>query len=405
MEYHDPETGRDLAERTREFVDEVVVPMERDLLGDRHVTAQEIDRLRAEARERDVYAPQIPEEYGGLGMDLRAALPAFEAAGRSLLGPAAIRVDAPDEGNMHTLELVGSEEHKERWLRPLVAGEINSAFAMTEPLQGGGSDPKMIRTTAERDGDEWVIDGHKWWTTNGSRADVYLVMARTDPDAHPYEGTSILLVPADADGLEVVRDVPHVGGDPIGVEHSEIRLDGVRVPADNLLGAENAGFAIAQQRLGPARLTHCMRFAGMADRALDIAIAYTSEREAFGGPVADKQGVRFAVAEHETELHAVRSMVRHAARAIADGREARIPVAMCKYYAANAVQDAIDTAVQVCGGNGIGKDLPLADFYENVRQFRIVDGADEVHKRSIAREAFSDPDTEELEPITRFGEF
>jgi len=402
MEYHDPQRGRELAERTREFVDDVVIPRERELLGTREVTEAELKELREAARERGLYAPQIPEEHGGLGLDLREALPVFEAAGRSVLAPSAIRVDAPDEGNMHTLELVGTDEQKERWLDPLVEAEIHSAFAMTEPMQGGGSDPKMLRTTARKDGDEWVIDGHKWWTTNGSRADVFLVMARTDPDAHPYQGTSIILVPADADGLEVLRDIPHVGGDPIGVGHAEVLFDGVRVPEDNLLGAENAGFAIAQQRLGPARLTHCMRFAGMADRALDIAIAYTSEREAFGGTVSEKQGVRFAIAERKTELHAVRTMVRHGAREIAEGSEARIPVAMCKYYAANVVQDAVDTAVQVCGGNGIGKDLPLADFYENVRQFRIVDGADEVHKRSIAREVFSDPDLGELEPITRY---
>ncbi|HMB50521.1 MAG TPA: acyl-CoA dehydrogenase family protein, partial [Natronoarchaeum rubrum] len=318
---------------------------------------------------------------------------------------AALRVDAPDEGNMHTIDLVGTEAQKEEWLRPLVAGEIRSGFSMTEPVQGGGSDPKMLETTARREGEEWVIDGHKWWTTQGSEADVLLVMARTDEDAHPYQGTSIFLVPADADGVEIVRDIPHLGGAPMGMSHAEIRYDGVRVPEENLLGAKNAGFAIAQERLVPARLTHCMRFLGMADRALDIATAYVSERDAFGSSVADKQAVRFDVADHRTQLHAARTMVRHAAGQYADGAEARVEVAMCKTFAANAVQDAIDSAVQYCGGNGIGKDLPLADFYENVRQFRIVDGADEVHRRTIAKNAFEEPRIEELEPITRFGEF
>ncbi len=405
MEYDDPERGRAAAERTREFVDEVVIPAEREYLGTKSVPEDEIEKLREQAREYDVYGPQIPEEHGGLGLDFRELLPVFEEAGRSLLGPSALRCGAPDEGNMHTLEMVGTDAQKERWLAPLAAGEARSGFSMTEPMQGGGSDPKMLRTSAEKDGDEWVIDGHKWWTTQGSEADVLLVMARTDEDAHPYQGTSIFLVPADADGVEIVRDIPHLGGEPMGMSHAEIRYDEVRVPEENLLGAKNAGFAIAQERLVPARLTHCMRFLGMADRALDIATAYVSERDAFGSLVADKQAVRFDVADHRTQLHAARTMVRHAAGRYADGAEARVEVAMCKTFAANAVQDAIDSAVQYCGGNGIGKDLPLADFYENVRQFRIVDGADEVHRRTIAKHAFEEPPTEELEPITRFGEF
>jgi acyl-CoA dehydrogenase len=402
MEYDDPQDGRELAERVRAFVEEEVIPVERDLLGEGSVSADEMAALREMARERDVYAPQVEEESGGLGYDLRAVLPAFEAAGRSLLGPAAIRVDAPDEGNMHTLEMFGTEDQKERWLRPLVAGDVVSAFAMTEPMQGAGSDPKMLATTAEKEGDEYVIDGHKWWTSNGSQADVFLTMARTDQDAHPYQGASIILVPRDADGLEIVRDVPHVGGAVTGSSHAEVRFDGVRVPEENLLGAENAGFAISQQRLGPARLTHCMRFSGMADRALTIGKTYASERQAFGEPVAEKDSMRHRVADVEARLHAVRTTVRHAAAALARGEEARVEVSMSKLLAANVVQDAVDLSVQLCGGNGIGKDLPLADFYENVRAFRIFDGADEVHRRVIARDAFEDLDEDELAPVTRF---
>ena len=402
MEYDDPGRARAVADRVRTFIDDEVLPVEREHLGGEPVSGETVARLREQARERDVYAPQIPEAYGGMGMGYREMLPVFEAAGRSLLGPAAVRVDAPDEGNMQTLELVGSDDQKERWLRPLAEGEIRSGFSMTEPMQGAGSDPKMIRTTAEREGDEGVIDGHKWWTTQGSEADVLLVMARTDPDAHPYEGCSIILVPSDAAGVEVVRDIPHLGGGVTGTGHAEIRFDGVRVPEENLLGAENAGFAIAQQRLGPARLTHCMRFSGMAERALDVAKAYATERRAFDGPLAEKQALRFEVAEAEMRLHAVRTMVRHAARRIAAGEEARIEVAMSKVFAANGVQETIDTALQMCGGNGIGKDLPLADFYENVRQFRIIDGADEVHKRVIARNAFEDVDSNEVEHLTRY---
>lgn len=404
MEYDDTERATEFAARTREFIDEEVIPVEREVLGSGPVSDDTVADLRDAARERDLYAPHLPEEYGGQGLSYRDMLPVFEAAGRSLLGPAAIRVDAPDEGNMHTLELVGTDEQKERWLEPLIAGEIRSGFSMTEPIQGGGSDPKMLETEAEKDGNEWVIDGHKWWTTQGAEADVLIVMARTDQEAHPYEGCSLFLVPADTPGLEIVRNIPHVGGEVTGISHAEIKYNDVRIPEENLLGELNEGFTHAQERLGPARLTHCMRYSGMADRALDVAKAYISEREAFGGPLADKQALRFTIAEAETNLHAVRTMVRHAAREIDAGGEARIPVAMAKVFAANTVQEVIDDCIQLCGGNGIGKDLPLADFYENVRQFRIVDGADEVHKRVIARDALSEIDTEETEPITRYGE-
>jgi len=402
MEYNDSETARDLAERARAFMDEVVLPTERAQPGGEPVGEETIADLREQARERDLYAPQIAEEYGGMGMDFRDVLPLFEQAGRSILGAPAMRVDAPDEGNMHTFELVGTDEQKGEYLKPLVAGDISSGFSMTEPMDGGGSDPKMLRTTAEKDGDEWVINGHKWWTTQGSAADVLLVMARTNEDAHPYEGCSFFLVSPDVDGVEIVRDIPHVGASVVGESHAEIKYDNVRVPEENLLGERDQGFQHAQQRLGPARLTHCMRFSGMATRALDVAKAYLSEREGFGSPLADKQALRYEIAEAETRLHAVRATVRDAADKIAAGEEARIEVAMSKVFAANATQDAIDTALQCCGGNGIGKDLPIGDFYEAVRAFRIVDGADEVHKRVIARDAFEDVDEAELEALTRY---
>ena len=402
MEYNDSETARDLAERARAFMDEVVLPTERAQPGGEPVGEETIADLREQARERDLYAPQIAEEYGGMGMDFRDVLPLFEQAGRSILGAPAMRVDAPDEGNMHTFELVGTDEQNEEYLKPLVAGDISSGFSMTEPMDGGGSDPKMLRTTAEKDGDEWVINGHKWWTTQGSAADVLLVMARTNEDAHPYEGCSFFLVSPDVDGVEIVRDIPHVGASVVGESHAEIKYDNVRVPEANLLGELDQGFQHAQQRLGPARLTHCMRFSGMATRALDVAKAYLSEREGFGSPLADKQALRYEIAEAETRLHAVRATVRDAADKIAAGEEARTEVAMSKVFAANATQDAIDTALQCCGGNGIGKDLPIGDFYEAVRAFRIVDGADEVHKRVIARDAFEDVDEAELEALTRY---
>jgi acyl-CoA dehydrogenase len=404
LSYDDSETADELAERARKLMDEVVLPKERELAGGMTASEGTINELREAAREYGVYAPQIDEEYGGMGYDFRDVLPTFEEAGRSPLGQAAMRVDAPDEGNMHLLELHGSELQKEEYLRPLVEGEIRSGFSMTEPQPGAGSDPKQIQTTAEKDGDEWVIDGHKWWTTQGVEADVLIVLARTDPDAHPYEGCSLFLVPADADGVEVIRDVPHMGGGNRGVSHAEISYDNVRVPEEHLLGELNEGFTHAQERLGPARLTHCMRYSGMAQRSLDIAKAYLSERRGFDAALSEKQSVRHRIADAETQLHVARTAIRDAADRIAAGDEARVPVSMCKVFTANVTQDAIDLAVQCCGANGIGKDLPLSDFYESVRQFRIVDGADEVHRRVVARAAFDDVPTEELEPLTRFGD-
>ncbi len=405
MEYNDIGRGPEVADAVREFIEETVLPVEREWLGRGPVPPAEIEALRDAARDREIYAPQVDESYGGLGLGFREMLPVFEEAGRSLLGPTALRCAAPDEGNMHTLEIAATDDQKERWLRPLAAGEIDSGFAMTEPMQGGGSDPKMLGTTAEKDGDEWVINGHKWWTTGGLEANLLLTFARTDQEAHPYAGCSVILVPADTDGVEIVRNIPHLGEDLVGTTHAEIRFDNVRVPVENTLGEENEGFKLVQQRLGPARLTHCMRYVGMTDRALDIATAYLSEREGFGEALSEKQGPRFRIADRRTELHAARTMVRHAARRIADDHEARIEVAMAKTFAANVAQEAIDDALQFCGGNGIAYDLPIARFHENVRQFRIVDGADEVHRRSIARDAFEDPPTEELAPVTRFGEF
>ena len=403
VSFTDSAEAEALAERAHELMEEVVLPKEREIKGGMAVSESTLEELRAAAREYGVYAPQIAEEYGGMGYDFRDALPTFEEAGRSLLGAQAMRIAAPDEGNMHLLELHGSELQKEEYLKPLVAGDLSSGFSMTEPMQGGGSDPKMLKTTAEKDGDEWVIDGHKWWTTNGIGADILLVFARTDQESHPYEGCSVFIVPSDADGVEIVRNIPHVGPEIDSHGHAEIKYNEVRVPEEHLLGEEGEGFTHVQERLGPARLTHCMRFSGMADRALEVAKAYTSDREGFGGPIAEKQGIRFEIAEAETNLHAARTMVRHAADEISRGNQARVEVSMCKYFTANVTGEAINTALQCCGASGLGKDLPIADFYENVRQFRLVDGPDEVHKRVIARNAYDEVDMDELDVLPTFA--
>jgi acyl-CoA dehydrogenase len=407
MEYHDSEKAKEVAGRVQAFMDEVVIPREREALGTGNkVSDEELRGLWEQAKERDLFAPQMPEKYGGQGLDFADMLPSFEQVGRSLLGAHAIRANAPQEGNMHTLEMVGTEQQKEEWLHPLVQGDVSSAFSMTEPMQGGGSDPKMLKTSAVKDGDEWVINGHKWWTSDGSGADFLLVMARTDLDAHPYAGTSIILVPTDTDGVELVRDVDHMGDHSVlerAGGHAEVKYHDVRVPVENTVGGEGEGFQVAQMRLGGGRLTHCMRYSGMAERALEVSKAYVAEREAFGSTLAEKQALRQRIADAETKLHMVRCGVRHAAREL-DRSEARIEVSMAKVYAANVCNEIMDLAVQCLGGNGIAKDLPVAAFYEDVRPFRIFDGADEVHRRTIARHVFEDVDATELEHVTRFDE-
>ncbi|MEF8901470.1 MAG: acyl-CoA dehydrogenase family protein [Halovenus sp.] len=402
ISFADSERAQELEQRAESLMAEVVLPRERDLAGGTTISAGTVTELREAAREYEVYAPQIDEEHGGMGVDFRDALPVFEQAGRSLLGPVAMQVDAPDEGNMHLLELQGTDLQKEQYLDPLVEGRIKSGFSMTEPMQGAGSDPKMIKTTAEKDGDEWVINGHKWYTTQGIEADILLVFARTDQNAHPYEGCSVFVVPAEANGVDVVRNVAHLGSELVGKGHAEVKYTDVRVPEEHLLGEEGKGFKHVQERLGPARLTHCMRFSGMATRALNIATAYLSEREGFGSKLGEKQDPRHRIADHHTRIGAARSLVRTAADRIAAGYEARTEVSMAKVFTANVTQAAIDDALQFCGANGMTKDLPIADFYETVRQFRIVDGADEVHKRTLAREAFDDPALEELDPISTY---
>jgi acyl-CoA dehydrogenase len=405
MEYHDSEKATEVASRVEAFMEEEVLPREREALRTGElVTEEEVQEFWEMAKERDLFAPQVPTEYGGQGLDFQDMLPSFEQVGRSLLGALSIRANAPQEGNMHTLEIAGTDEQKEEYLRPLVQGEIRTGFSMTEPREGAGSDPKMLKTTARKDGDEWVINGHKWWTSDGYNADVLLVMARTDMDEHPYAGTSLILVPTDAEGVEIVRNVPHLGGHGIvDIErgHAEVKYDDVRVPEENLLGEKDEGFRLAQLRLGGGRLTHCMRYSGMAERALEISKAYLQERQGFDESLAEKQALRHRIADAETELHAARTMVRHAAREL-DDSDARIEVAMAKTFTANVTNEIMDLAVQCLGGNGIGKDLPVAHFYESVRPFRIVDGADEVHRRTIARDAFEDVYDEDMENVPRF---
>jgi acyl-CoA dehydrogenase len=308
----------------------------------------------------------------------------FEAAGYSLLGPLALNCAAPDEGNIHLLGHYVTPEQRERYLRPLAEGRVRSCFAMTEPAPGAGADPTMIRTSAEQRGDRWVIDGHKWYATGAEGAAFFIVMARTDADVPAHAGCTLFLVEAGTPGLTIVRRIEGltVAG-PGG--HCELRFEGCAVPESQVFGTVGQGFKLTQVRLGPARLTHCMRWTGVAQRALDIAAERALSRAAFGANLAQHGAIQWMLADSQIELHAGRLMIQQAAWLIDQGHEARQETSICKVFVSEAVNRVIDRALQICGSLGISEDLPLADFYREARAFRIYDGPSEVHRMVIAR--------------------
>ncbi len=320
-----------------------------------------------------------------MGLHIQEIAPVFEAAGRSLLGPLAMGCAAPDEGNLHLLRNWANPEQIERYLVPLARGEAFSAFSMTEPPPGAGSDPRMIQTSARYEGGAWLINGHKWLTTNGEVADFFIIMARTDMEAHPYQGCTLFIAPRDTPGINILRDVPVMGTKDFG-GHVEIIYDDLRLPDSAILGEAGQGFMLAQARLGPARLTHCMRWTGIAQRALEIAAQYASEREAFGGPLTSHQSVQWMLADSAMELKMGRLLINEAAWLLAQGEQARVETSIAKLQVSEIVCRVLDRCVQICGGRGISRDLPLSTWYEKARAFRIYDGASEVHRMVVARD-------------------
>jgi acyl-CoA dehydrogenase len=367
----------DLRDRVATFIRDEVIPAEN---GEADIAA-----LREKARRAGIYGPQLPAEYGGLGLGTVAMCALFEQAGRSLLGPLALHCAAPDEGNMHLLSLYATPAQREQYLRPLVEGKIRSCFAMTEPAPGAGSDPTMIATRATRTEGGWSISGRKWFATGADGSTFAIVMAITDTSVPAHKGVTMFLVPTDAPGFKLVRSVPTMGGHGGPGGHGEIDFVDVRVPDSAVLGKLGEGFKMAQVRLTPARLTHCMRWMGVAQRSLDIAVAYAKEREAFGKKLAEHQSIQWMIADSEIELHASRLMVMQAAWKHERGDDIRHESSICKVFVAEAVNRIIDRAVQICGALGVSTDTPLEHFYREARAFRIYDGPSEVHRMVIAR--------------------
>ena len=341
--------------------------------------------LQDEVRELGLWAPHVPPEAGGTGTGFLDYAYLNEHIGRSAWGQLVFGCQAPDAGNAEILHLFGTDEQKERWLAPLVAGRIRSFFSMTEP-EVPGSDPTTLRTRAVRDGEDWLIDGHKWFSSGAEGAAFGIVMAVTDPEALPHSRATQIIVPADTPGVDIVRPITVMGHAGKGWStHCEVRYTGVRVPLSNTLGAEGAGFVIAQKRLGPGRIHHVMRWLGQMQRAFELMCTYALGRKTSSGPLADKQTVQNWIADSYAEIQACRLMTLDAAHKIDGGDDARVEISAIKFFAAKVLQDVIDRAVQVHGGLGMTDDTPLAVMYRMARGARIYDGADEVHRQVVAR--------------------
>jgi acyl-CoA dehydrogenase len=387
----EPEFERQL-EWMRGFVRDNVWPLETlaDELGwDGLQHAAE--PLQEQVKQQGLWAAHLDADLGGQGFGQVKLGLMHEILGSSPIAPLMFGNAAPDSGNSEILAMAGTPEQKERYLYPLLAGDLKSAFSMTEP-ETAGSDPTLLRTRATRDGDEWVIDGHKWFSSNGSIADFMIVMAVTDPDARPHQRASMFIVDADTPGVNIVRDVATMEhpDDSFGRygNHAEIVYEGVRIPASALLGAEGAGFLIAQQRLYPGRIHHCMRWLGVARRAFDMLCERSLYRYSHGAPLGQHQTVQNWIADSEAEMQAARLMTLHAAwKMDAQGvASARKEIALIKFYGAKVLHDVVDRAVQAHGALGYSTDLPLEAMYRFARAARIYDGPDEVHRASVARQ-------------------
>ncbi len=376
----------DYRARIRAFVDAHVLPLESDPDAydeGENIAESRLAPLRRKAREEGLWCFQMPEESGGCGVGVVGMAACYEEMSRSIFGPAVFNCAPPDDGNMILLAKVGTPEQKRRWLEPIVAGAVRSAFVMTEPAPGSGSDPAgMMRTTATRKGDRWVIHGHKWFITGAGVAQHFIIVARTSDD--PRKGLSAFMFDRDDPGWELVRRIPIMGPEEHG-GHCELRFDGLEIPDENRLLEVGDGLKVTQIRLGTARLTHCMRWLGYAKRALEIATAYVEEREAFGSKLAEREGVQWLLGEAAMEIHVGRLLTMHAAWKLEQGDFARKEVSMAKVAVADTLHKAVDTALQLCGARGYSKDTVIEWLYRYARQARLVDGASEVHKMVLSR--------------------
>ena len=380
-----PDLVAERREHVRSFMEEHVYPNEPALFREDEAADALIAELQQEAKSANLWAPHLPPEAGGSGSGFLEYAYLNEEIGRSFIAQLIFGCQAPDAGNGEILHIFGSSDQKQRFLEPLVAGETRSFFGMTEP-EVAGSDPTLLQGQAVLDGDEWVINAHKWFSSGADGAGFGVVMVVTDPDAAPHKRASMILVPTDSPGYELVRRVSVMGHEGRGwATHCETRFTDVRVPASNVLGEPGDGFRIAQKRLGPGRIHHVMRWLGQMQRAFELMCSYSLERKAFGEALAEKQTIQNWIAESAADIQACRLMTLQAAHRLDEGDEARVEVSLIKFFAARVLNEVIDRALQVHGGLGMTDDAPLAVMYRMARGARIYDGADEVHKMVVAR--------------------
>ncbi|MEV8145208.1 acyl-CoA dehydrogenase family protein [Specibacter sp. NPDC078709] len=385
-----PGAVEDLRQRTRAFIRNTVIPAEPRPGQALNLAVRR--ELQAAARDAGVFAPHVPVEFGGQGLAVEHWSPVFQEAGYSPIGPAVLNAMAPDEGNMHMLNLIGNTAQKRQFLAPLAAGEISSCFAMTEPHPGAGSDPDALNTTAVRDGSGWLITGHKRFTSGATFASFAIVMARTvaDTDGGPAPaGATMFLVPMDTPGVRIGAPI-HTVDRYLPGGHPNVHFDGVRVPGSAVLGEAGLGFKYAQVRLGPARLTHCMRWLGLARRAMDIMLDRANTREIFGAHLSQLGIAQELIAQSVIDIETSDAIIAKCAALLAARPKAGSALSsVAKVHVSEAVYRVIDRAVQLCGGDGVSDGLPLAQYLNEVRPFRIYDGSTETHKWAIARRAAS----------------
>jgi acyl-CoA dehydrogenase len=393
MDFAPTDRCQDLCERLQAFMDERVLPAEElyerqlDELGDPHGQPAVMEELKEEARSRGLWNLFHPDPEHGPGLSNVEYAPLAEITGHSIIGPETVNCAAPDTGNMEVLTQFGTPEQQDRWLRPLLDGEIRSAFAMTEP-DVASSDATNVQLRIERQGDEYVLNGRKWWITGAmrERCRIFIVMGKTDPDGPTHRQQSMVLVPRDTPGLSILRGLPVFGYlDQDG--HAELRFEDVRVPVENVVAGEGDGFLISQARLGPGRIHHCMRTIGAAERALRLMCERASSRVTFGQPVATRANVQDWIAESRIDLEMIRLLTMKTAWLMdtVGNKHARTEIAAIKVAAPNVAQRILDRAIQVHGGGGVSDDFPLARLWAHVRTLRLADGPDEVHKMTIAR--------------------
>ncbi len=382
---HTPELEA-LRLRVRNFVNTVVIPREPELTSNITKLEKVRSELQTQAKSAGLFLPHMPQKYGGLGLSWTEIAVILEESGRSLLGAQALNAAAPDEGNMHLLSHVANSDQTERFLMPLLSGETRSCFSMTEPPPGAGSDPSMLKSVARRINGKWQLEAGKWFISGAVGAAFTLILTRAF-DGETELGATIFLLPMNTPGITIKRTIPTLDHFAPG-GHCELEFEAVEIADENVLGEVGKGFDYAQLRLDPARLTHCMRWLGIAVRSMELAQAYAIKRESFGKTLSEHQAVAFMIAESEIEIHASRLMIAQACWKLDKGERVRHEASMTKVFVSETVNRVVDRALQICGSLGVSEDIPISQFFKEVRPFRIYDGATEVHKMSIARRLF-----------------